>query len=116
MDALTGGKVAYIYVPNTSAEGFARFNRLAAGIFCFQIFFILFVVQIFLPLVTHISLRICLVVFFIFEFFLFFIDFVNFIFFIHGLISFSACEHEQEKRLGIVQDWLAFHDKIPGGI
>jgi tricorn protease len=27
VDALTGGKVAYIYVPDTSAEGFARFNR-----------------------------------------------------------------------------------------
>ena len=24
---MTGGKVAYIYVPDTSAEGFARFNR-----------------------------------------------------------------------------------------
>jgi tricorn protease len=27
VDALTGGRVAYIYVPNTSAEGFERFNR-----------------------------------------------------------------------------------------
>jgi tricorn protease len=27
VDALTGGQVAYIYVPDTSAEGFARFNR-----------------------------------------------------------------------------------------
>jgi tricorn protease len=27
VDELTGGKVAYIYVPDTSAEGFARFNR-----------------------------------------------------------------------------------------
>lgn len=27
VDALTGGKVAYIYVPDTSAEGFTRFNR-----------------------------------------------------------------------------------------
>ncbi|HLJ96222.1 MAG TPA: PDZ domain-containing protein [Gemmataceae bacterium] len=27
VDALSGGRVAYIYVPNTSAEGFERFNR-----------------------------------------------------------------------------------------
>jgi len=27
VDALTGGQVAYIYVPDTSAGGFARFNR-----------------------------------------------------------------------------------------
>jgi tricorn protease len=27
VDALTQGRVAYIYVPNTSAEGFERFNR-----------------------------------------------------------------------------------------
>jgi tricorn protease len=27
VDALTGGKVGYIYVPDTSAEGFSRFNR-----------------------------------------------------------------------------------------
>lgn len=27
VEAMTGGKVAYIYVPDTSAEGFARFNR-----------------------------------------------------------------------------------------
>jgi tricorn protease len=27
VDKLSGGKVAYIYVPDTSAEGFARFNR-----------------------------------------------------------------------------------------
>src|SRR5262249_45671638 len=27
VDAMTGGKVAYIYLPNTSVEGFARFNR-----------------------------------------------------------------------------------------
>jgi tricorn protease len=27
VEALTGGQVAYIYVPDTSAEGFARFNR-----------------------------------------------------------------------------------------
>jgi tricorn protease len=27
VDALTGGRVAYIYVPNTSSEGFERFNR-----------------------------------------------------------------------------------------
>ena len=27
VDAMTGGKVAYIYVPDTSAEGFTRFNR-----------------------------------------------------------------------------------------
>jgi tricorn protease len=27
VEALTGGKVAYIYVPDTAAEGFTRFNR-----------------------------------------------------------------------------------------
>jgi tricorn protease len=27
VDQLSGGKVAYIYLPNTSTEGFARFNR-----------------------------------------------------------------------------------------
>jgi tricorn protease len=27
VDAMTGGKVAYIYVPDTSVEGFTRFNR-----------------------------------------------------------------------------------------
>jgi tricorn protease len=27
VDRLTGGKVAYLYVPDTSAEGFTRFNR-----------------------------------------------------------------------------------------
>jgi tricorn protease len=27
VDQLSGGKVAYIYLPNTSGEGFARFNR-----------------------------------------------------------------------------------------
>jgi tricorn protease len=27
VDELSGGKVAYIYVPDTSSEGFARFNR-----------------------------------------------------------------------------------------
>jgi tricorn protease len=27
VEALTGGKVAYIYVPDTAGEGFARFNR-----------------------------------------------------------------------------------------
>ena len=27
VDRLTGGKIAYIYVPDTSVEGFARFNR-----------------------------------------------------------------------------------------
>jgi tricorn protease len=27
VEALSGGKVAYIYVPDTSAEGFSRFNR-----------------------------------------------------------------------------------------
>jgi tricorn protease len=27
VDAMTGGQVAYIYLPNTSVEGFARFNR-----------------------------------------------------------------------------------------
>jgi tricorn protease len=27
VEAMTGGKVAYIYVPDTSGEGFARFNR-----------------------------------------------------------------------------------------
>jgi tricorn protease len=27
VDALSGGKVAYVYVPDTSAEGFTRFNR-----------------------------------------------------------------------------------------
>src|SRR5581483_5536821 len=27
VDKLTGGKVAYIYLPNTSVEGYVRFNR-----------------------------------------------------------------------------------------